>query len=147
MLWCQQSDIAARYSVDLTQAPFNSTAVAAAIADASGIIEAHLASRYVIPASLATVPADLLRVACQIAFYLLLEYRGLQSTPESSDTNVYRKQYDDGVDYLVALQQEKVHPQLALLDSGIPNMTSSPEGCVATEGGITGAFGYNNRGW
>ncbi len=77
MAYCTQQDLIDRYGeeelIQLTDrdqtGSIDAIVIAAAIADATGIVDAYLESRYTLP--LATVPAVLKRISCDIARYSL----------------------------------------------------------------------------
>lgn len=70
----------------------DSVVVGLALADADAEIDSYLATRYALP--LASVPADLARIAADIARYRLYDDR---------PTETVRKRYEDGVRDLKAL--------------------------------------------
>lgn len=77
MAYCTQQDMIDRYGeeelIQLTDRDqlnaINATVLGAAIDDATGTMDAYLGTRYTLP--LATVPAVLKRIGCDIARYLL----------------------------------------------------------------------------
>ena len=108
MTYATQADLVERFGADevrqLTDRhmPAQGAIVAAvldrAIADAAGLIDAHLAGRYVLPLS-TPHPAQLVRVACDITRYFLHDL----SAPD-----LVREHYEDAVKWLRDVAAGKV---------------------------------------
>lgn len=92
MTYATRADLEERYGVDElaqreTMLPPN--AVDKALADADALIDGYMAGRYTVP--LSPVPANLPRVACQVARYLVLG--------AAADERA-RQDYEDAVSWL-----------------------------------------------
>lgn len=72
--------------------------VAVALADADGIIDSHLGARYAVPLA-APLPADIVRVACDIARYQLHDL---------SPSEAVREHYRDALRWLRDLADGKL---------------------------------------
>jgi phage gp36-like protein len=97
MTYCTQADLETRFGAlelqQLTDREANeeidSTVIDKAIADADALIDGYLAGRYTVP--LAVVPANLTRLACDIARYLLYE---------NAATEIVIARYEQALRYL-----------------------------------------------
>lgn len=92
MTYAVRADLEDRYGADeLTQREtmLPAGAVAQALADADAVIDGYMAGRYAVP--LSPVPANLPRVACQLARYGLLG--------NAADDRA-RKDYEDAIAWL-----------------------------------------------
>lgn len=123
MAYATQADLETRFgSVELAQlsdrtngAVIDAAVVARALADAAAEIDGYLAGRYALP--LATVPAVLGRVACDIARYRLYDDRA---------TEAVRQRYEDSVRDLKALAAGTIK-----LDA-VDVLTPAPNGVSVT---------------
>jgi phage gp36-like protein len=88
------------------------TVVARALEDADGLINGYLQSRYALP--LASVPATIVAIACNIARYQLFE---------DHVTEIVRKRYEDAIAWLKDVAAGKV--SLGLDGSGDETETES----------------------
>lgn len=89
----------------------DSGVVAGALAEADAEIDAHLAGRYVLP--LATVPAILVRLACDIARYRLMADNPLEEA---------RKRYEDARRTLESLAAGRVSLGLPAASTSTGNL-------------------------
>ena len=123
MSYATQADLETRFgSVELAQlsdrtngSVIDATVVARAIADAEAEIDGWLGRRYQLP--LATVPAVLGLIACDLARYYLYDDKA---------TDAVQKRYDDGVKRLKAIAAGDV-----VLD-GVTPPTSASSGIAVT---------------
>lgn len=96
MAYATQNDLITRYGeeelVQITgpaSGVIDSAVVAGALADADALIDGYLAGRYPLP--LASVPANLVLIACAVARYLVWK---------DISTEEIRKRYEDAIRYL-----------------------------------------------
>jgi phage gp36-like protein len=127
MTYATQQDLVDRFGseelIQLTDRANNgtidSTVVTRALSDADAEINGYLAARYSLP--LATVPAMLVRLACDIARYQLWSHRV---------TEAVRTRYEDAVKLLKSLSRGEAELGVATgqetppSDSGIAVVTS-----------------------
>ena len=100
MAYCTQQDMIDRYGdeelIQLTDRSqsnvIDTTVLTAAIDDATGTVDAYLGARYTLP--LASVPAALKRICCDIARYLLHDNEAPDSVSD---------RYDAAIEFLQAV--------------------------------------------
>jgi hypothetical protein len=155
MLWCTSTDIDNVFNLGVSESPvrppFNSLVVNAMISMASSVVESRLATRYVIPASIDDIPDEIELVAATIAGYNLIVWRGNKNIGKNSDVDmIYKERYDWAMQELDDIAENRVHPQLKLVDNAIPlnwGAATQPGGTMLSSGvGCSSARSYN-RGW
>lgn len=100
MPYCTQADLIERFGeAEITQlsdrageGTLDSAVVASAIDDADAEIDGYLSGRYALP--LASVPAVMVRLACDIARYYLFGH---------DVTDLVKERYDQAIGYLVQI--------------------------------------------
>lgn len=100
MAYCSESDLIERFGeAEITQLSdraglgvLDSAVIAGAIADADAEIDGYLSGRYALP--LASVPAVMVRLACDIARYYLFGH---------DVTDLVRERYEQAIGYLVKI--------------------------------------------
>lgn len=123
MPYATQADLVARFgTTELAQltdrtagTTIDATVVSAALADADALIEGYLAQRYALPVS--PVPAMLLRVAADVARYLL---------HGNAATDAVRTAYEDAL---------KVLRDLADGRAALPGAAAAPAGATPAAAG------------
>ena len=104
MTYATQADLETRFGTEelaqrtdrINGSVIDASVISRALADAEAEIDGYLAKRYQLP--LATVPAVLGRIACDLARYYLYDDRVIE---------VVRKRYEDAVRLLKAMASSK----------------------------------------
>ena len=139
MQYCTTQDLDNQaLGVDLItpQPPYTYQSVQAAINDASALIDSYLATRYQMPIILTSVPADVVYTCAELAWCILNTNRGFEPGAGSSD-NWFATRYNNALARLSSWANDRVHPQLNLLDLAIPTISPSIEGTYVGSGGNT----------
>lgn len=127
MSYCTQADLIERFGeAEITQlsdraggGELDSAVIASAIDDADAEIDGYLSGRYALP--LASVPAVMVRLACDIARYYLFGH---------DVTDLVKKRYDQAVAYLVKIATGVIGlgPEDPGPDSGTASVQSDARG-------------------
>jgi phage gp36-like protein len=135
MTYATQADLETRFGTEelaqrtdrINGSVIDASVISRALADAEAEIDGYLAKRYQLP--LATVPAVLGRIACDLARYYLYDDRVIE---------VVRKRYEDAVRLLKAMASGEVKLDAAeALEpavSGIAVTSRSPERIFNADG-------------
>lgn len=103
-------------------------AITSAISLSGSVVESRLRTRYFIPNTLAYIPQDLKICAAIIAGYQLLINRGYNPNNISTDIDaVYKERYDWAIQELHNYSTNRIHPDLQLIDYGIPQNWAQPQ--------------------
>lgn len=133
MSYATQSDLITRYGEDelvqitgrLGNGSIDTTVVTGALADADAMIDGYLAGRYPLP--LASVPPNLVLIACAVARYLV--WKDLA-------TDEIRKRYEDAIRYLERIASGSI--PLRMDAAGQPDPLQGVN--VAAGTGVMGEF-------
>ena len=141
IVWCTQADITNAFDLNLASTKTDGVTrvwpdnvIAAAINQASSITNSYL-NRYVMPASLATIPGDLLDSAVCLAVWHLVRYRGFN--PDRAEDNMFKEERDRAIARLDALSKNAYHPVLSFMSD--PAIVSGNSG--VTTSSMVGAGG------
>jgi hypothetical protein len=111
--------------------------ITSAISLAGSMVESRLRTRYCIPNTLAYIPQDLRICAAIIAGYQLLINRGFNPNKISTDIDeVYKERYDWAIQEIHNYSTNRIHPDLVLLDHGVPLNWAQPS--IGTAIGVAG---------
>lgn len=114
-----------------------------ALDTAAGTVDEHIAGRYSMPLQ-APIPLIFTEITCVIAWWRLLQIRGLD--PSSPDYKAYRDRYMDSMDVLGKIQRQALHP-IVNQSSTSPAEGSQPTVLSSSVSYLDTGATTRNRGW